>query len=67
MAAIPLVGGFAGNLASGWLVDRLFISKGLAISRRVPAIIGFSLAAVGLALSVHQDSAFGAVACLIWV
>ncbi len=64
LAAMPLLGGAAGNWFSGWFVDRLY-SKGHPVaSRRLPAIIGFSLAAVSLLLSVHMDTAAGAVAFL---
>ncbi|MGJ8726036.1 MAG: MFS transporter [Roseibacillus sp.] len=63
-AAIPLLGGFLGNLTSGALVDRLFRSGNLQLSRRIPAIIGFSLAAIGLLASLHMDNVVGAVAFL---
>lgn len=63
-AAIPLLGGFLGNLVSGSLVDRLFRNGSLKLSRRVPAIIGFALAAMGLLASLHMGSVVGAVACL---
>lgn len=61
LAALPLIGGAAGNWFSGWLVDALFKSRGLTPSRRVPAIFGFALAAIGLLVSVHMDTALGAV------
>lgn len=64
LAAMPLIGGAAGNWFSGWLVDRLY-SKGKHIaSRRLPAIVGFALAAIGLMASLHMDSAIGAVSFL---
>lgn len=52
-AAIPLVGGALGNLFSGWLVDRIYRTRA-ALSRKVPAILGFALATVGLIFSVEQ-------------
>lgn len=64
LAAIPLLGGFFGNLVSGALVDRIFRSGKFELSRRLPAIIGFSLAAIGLLASLHMDNVFGAVAFL---
>ena len=64
LAAVPLLGGAAGNWFSGWLVDRLFVSKGVVISRRVPAIIGFSCAVIGLLASQQMDTQFGAIAFL---
>lgn len=64
LAAVPLLGGAAGNWFSGWLVDRLFVSKGVVISRRVPAILGFSCAVIGLLASQQMDTQFGAIAFL---
>lgn len=64
LAAVPLLGGAAGNWFSGWLVDRLFVSKGIVISRRLPAIIGFSCAVIGLLASQQMDTQFGAIAFL---
>lgn len=58
---VPLFGGAAGNLFSGWLVDRLYRAGRKRLSRRVPAIAGFSLAAVGLLLSVGQSEIWGAM------
>lgn len=63
-AAIPLLGGFLGNLCSGALVDQIFRANKLQLSRRIPAIIGFSLAAIGLLASLHMDNVVGAVAFL---
>lgn len=63
-AAIPMLGGFFGNLFSGALVDRIFQSGKFTVSRRVPAIIGFALAAIGLLASLHMDNVVGAVAFL---
>ncbi|MEO7413100.1 MAG: MFS transporter [Opitutaceae bacterium] len=60
-AMIPLLAGAAGNILSGWLVDRLYSGGRAALSRRLPAIIGFALAATGLVLSVGQASVWGAV------
>ena len=64
LAALPLVGGAAGNWFSGWLVDRIYSAGDLVASRRTTAIIGFTLAAIGLLISVHMGTAIGAVAFL---
>lgn len=64
LSALPLLGGAAGNWFSGWLVDKIYSKGHLVHSRRVPAIIGFILAAAGLAISVHMDSAAGAITFL---
>jgi ACS family glucarate transporter-like MFS transporter len=58
---IPLLGGALDNLVSGSLVDKLYRSGKQAISRRLPAVIGFSLAALGLVMSVGQAEVSGAV------
>jgi ACS family glucarate transporter-like MFS transporter len=58
---VPLICGAIGNIAGGWLVDRLFRAKRAALSRRLPAMVGFSLAATGLIMSVGQDTALGAI------
>ncbi|MCH6257650.1 MFS transporter [Puniceicoccaceae bacterium K14] len=61
---IPLLGGALGNLVSGALVDAFYRSGKHAISRRLPAIIGFVLASLGLIMSVNQADVIGAV---IWL
>jgi len=63
-AMMPLLGGAVGNILSGWLVDRLFGAGRTNLSRRLPAIIGFALAAIGMVMSVEQQTAVGAVAWL---
>ncbi|MGC6456437.1 MAG: MFS transporter [Coraliomargaritaceae bacterium] len=64
LAALPLLGGAAGNWFSGWLVDWLFKHYGLQISRRIPAIVGFVLATGGLLISLQMSTALPAVICL---
>lgn len=59
--AVPLLAGAAGNIFSGWLVDRIFRSGRWTLSRRAPAIAGFILAAGGLVMSVGQATPLGAV------
>lgn len=64
LAMIPLLGGAVGNIFSGWLVDLLYRSGRPRLSRKVPAIIGFLLAALGMVMSMDQASAGGAIAWL---
>lgn len=60
-AMIPLLAGAAGNLCGGALVDAFFRRGRSNLSRRLPAIIGFGVAAVGLAVSAGQTQLGGAV------
>ncbi len=53
---IPLLCGAAGNVISGWLVDRIYASGRPALSRKLPAIFGFCLTALGMVMSVQQNS-----------
>lgn len=55
-AAAPLFGGALGNWAAGWLVDRIYRDGRWVLSRRVPAMLGFALAAVGLVVSVRAQT-----------
>ena len=58
---LPLLGGAAGNILSGWLVDSLYRRGWPVLSRKIPAIVGFLLAAVGMVISAYQGTALGAV------
>jgi ACS family glucarate transporter-like MFS transporter len=58
---IPLLGGAAGNVFSGWLVDTLYRRGRTSWSRRLPAVLGFGLASIGLLSSVGQAEVWGAV------
>ncbi|MCG8701093.1 MAG: MFS transporter [Bacteroidales bacterium] len=60
-ASLPFYMGFAGNIISGILVDSIFRRGKWNISRRLPAIIGFSLTAIGLLMLVRMDTPLGAV------
>jgi ACS family glucarate transporter-like MFS transporter len=60
-AMIPLLCGAAGNVFAGWMVDALFRAGRPTLSRRIPAIAGFLLAALGLVFSVEQATVQGAV------
>jgi len=63
-AMMPLLAGAVGSVFSGWLVDRLYRTSATPWSRKLPAIMGFTLAAIGLLMSVSQTSAVGAT---IWL
>jgi MFS transporter, ACS family, glucarate transporter len=60
-AMLPLLGGAVGNVFSGWLVDALYRAGRPSLSRKLPAIVGFALAALGMVISVGQATAAGAV------
>jgi len=60
-AMIPLLGGAVGNILSGWLVDCFYYPNRVTLSRKLPAMIGFALAALGMVMSLHQATAAGAV------
>lgn len=55
-ASIPLVAGALGNWFSGWLVDRIYRPDRIILSRRIPAITGFLLAATGMILLLFAES-----------
>jgi len=54
-AMAPLIAGAIGNWVSGFLVDKMFQSGRWRWSRRLPAMIGFTLAAVGMALMPQSE------------
>lgn len=60
-SAAPLIFGALGNWFSGWLVDRIYRTGDWARSRKLPAIIGFSLAAAGVLASVYMTEVTGAI------
>lgn len=60
-SSAPFVAGAIGNIFAGGLVDWIFRRGDWARSRQIPAIIGFALAGLGLALSLRMDTAAGAV------
>lgn len=63
-SAAPLLMGALGNWFSGWLVDWLYRRGDLTLSRKIPAIIGFLLATVGVLASVAQTDVVWAV---VWI
>jgi ACS family glucarate transporter-like MFS transporter len=64
IAMVPLLAGALGNIVSGWIVDRLYHAGYPTMSRRLPAMLGFALAAVGLVGSIGQETAVGAT---VWL
>ncbi|MFK8110771.1 MAG: MFS transporter [Rubripirellula sp.] len=61
-ASAPLIAGAFGNWFSGTLIDQLYRRDRWTLSRRVPAVIGFVLATVGVLMSMQQDTVGPAVA-----
>jgi ACS family glucarate transporter-like MFS transporter len=64
LAAAPLLGGALGNWVGGGLGDILYRSGRPVMARRVPAMIGFSLAATGLLASLAFHDPVSVVLCL---
>jgi ACS family glucarate transporter-like MFS transporter len=60
-AMVPLLGGAVGNIFAGGLVDWIYRHGRASLSRKLPAIIGFALAAVGMVMSLEQATAAGAI------
>ena len=58
----PFLGGAVGSILAGLLIDRIYRAGNWQLSRRLPAMIGFALAAVGLLMSLRMETAPGAVA-----
>jgi ACS family glucarate transporter-like MFS transporter len=59
----PFVCGAFAQWATGTLVDRLYRSRYRAWSRRLPPMIGFTVASTGILLVPQMGSAFAAAAC----
>jgi ACS family glucarate transporter-like MFS transporter len=57
-SSIPLVAGAVGNWVSGFLVDSIYKKGNWKLSRSLPAVIGFSLSAIGM-IAVTQVSSPG--------
>jgi MFS transporter, ACS family, glucarate transporter len=60
-AAIPLLAGFFGNIFSGILIDLLYRKNFGTASRRIPAIMGFCLAAIGMVMVTLSNTPTTAV------
>ena len=63
-ASVPLVFGALGNWFSGWLVDTIYKRGRWTLSRRIPAMAGFALAAAGLIGNTCTENIVGAVVFL---
>ena len=55
-AMMPLLCGVLGNWLAGAMVDVLYRKGHWNLSRRLPAVIGFVLAAAGMALCINMDT-----------
>lgn len=60
-ASLPLIGGAMGNWVSGFLVDYLYKKGHVNFSRRLPAMFGFFLAAIGMIMVTNSDSSFWSI------
>lgn len=60
----PFIAGAIGNLIAGFLVDKIYAEGKWNLSRSLPAMIGFSLAAIGLIGSVFMTTPLTAVIML---
>ena len=54
-ASIPLLAGACGNWFSGWWVDRIYRKGQWVLSRRMPAMVGFTLAATSVLALVFVE------------
>lgn len=57
----PLLAGAFGNYFSGFIVDKIYNRGNWKLSRRIPAVIGFTLVIIGLMISLRMDSVQGAI------
>ncbi len=60
-SSAPLIAGAFGNYFAGWLVDYLYKTKGLNMSRKTPAIVGFILATAGILISMQMETPLAAI------
>ncbi len=60
-ASAPFIFGALGNWVSGWMVDRIYKNGKWDLSRKLPAILGFSLASVGIVASIYMQEVTGAI------
>lgn len=60
-SSAPFIFGAIGNWVSGWMVDAIYRKGKWELSRKLPAIIGFSLAAIGIVASIYMEEVTGAV------
>jgi|SRR5262245_13007712 ACS family glucarate transporter-like MFS transporter len=64
MASAPLLAGAVGNWTGGWIVDTIYRAEKWRLSRQLPGILGFLLAASGLLASLRFHDPVLAVLCL---
>ena len=64
LSSAPLIGGAIGNWVGGAAVDVLYRRGRWTVSRRLPAVIGFLLAAAGLLASLAVDDMYAKVLLL---
>lgn len=60
-SSAPLIFGALGNWFSGFLVDWIYKKKKWALSRKLPAIIGFLLASIGIIISTYMTEVSSAI------
>ncbi len=60
-ASAPLLFGAMGNWFSGFLVDFIYKRKKWALSRKIPAIIGFILASIGIVANAYMTEVTPAI------
>ena len=63
-ASAPLICGALGNWFSGFLVDNIYKKNKWELSRKLPAMIGFVLASVGIVASVYMTDVTSAIICI---
>jgi MFS transporter, ACS family, glucarate transporter len=63
-ASVPLIAGAVGNWVSGLMVDALYRAGKFKLSRRLPAIIGFALAAFGMIMVTQSSSSEASIVFL---
>jgi len=56
-SAAPFFAGAVGNIISGALIDWIYRMGKWKVSRKVPAMIGFAFAAIGVLVSMRMNSA----------
>jgi len=54
--SVPLIAGAAGNWVAGIMVDAIYRRGKWKLSRRIPAVIGFALSAVGMIMVTQVSS-----------
>jgi len=60
-SSAPLIFGAFGNWFSGWWIDNIYKKGKWTLSRKLPAIVGFSLASIGIIMSIFMNEVNGAI------